>query len=396
MTYHVPERGFMFWPVGNGDSTTILVTKGVVVQVDLNHLTKSDNSLEPEHPIVDRLIELLPVVNGKPYLAVLVITHPDEDHCKGFKALLDSDALIGEIWFTPRLFREDELKLCDEACALRDEVQRRVDIAIKSPDDVASGDRVRLVGHDPDFVSDDHYKRFPYRMRIHPGSRITRLDGVDYADIFAAFIHAPFKEDCDGDRNNTSVAMQVCLTEGDKTCKALLFGDLCLPTIQWIFEKTHEKKNEQYLEWDILLAPHHCSKYVMFWKDSDGNLHLSKEIMEEFEKASRSGCYVVASSKPIPPGNGTGDNPPHVRAKNQYLTIVKSGHFIVTHEHPDEEQPQPVVFELSKTGTTYLQPEVKVHAATVAESVSIASVAARVNPRPSTPQTRLGYGEGHE
>ena len=59
---------------------------------------------------------LLPEDDGKPSLAVFVLTHPDEDHCLGFKDLLKR-VKIGEIWFTPRVFREYSKDLSDDAKA---------------------------------------------------------------------------------------------------------------------------------------------------------------------------------------------------------------------------------------------------------------------------------------
>jgi hypothetical protein len=35
-----PRRGFIFWPVGTGDSTTIVVDQkeGMILQIDLRHM----------------------------------------------------------------------------------------------------------------------------------------------------------------------------------------------------------------------------------------------------------------------------------------------------------------------------------------------------------------------
>ena len=106
MTVELPDRGFVFWPVGCGDSTTIRVNDNVVVQVDIQHHESAEADDEPYHPVVDTLVdEVLPEVDGEKYLAVFALTHPDLDHCKGFGELLDR-CKIGELWFTPRIIRE--------------------------------------------------------------------------------------------------------------------------------------------------------------------------------------------------------------------------------------------------------------------------------------------------
>ena len=42
MPIQPPDQGFIFWPVGTGDSTTIRVAEDVYIQVDVRHMAKSD------------------------------------------------------------------------------------------------------------------------------------------------------------------------------------------------------------------------------------------------------------------------------------------------------------------------------------------------------------------
>jgi hypothetical protein len=55
-------------PVGTGDSTTICVDKETIIQVDLNHMEKSDDEKDPHCQILDELIKVLPIKNKKPFL----------------------------------------------------------------------------------------------------------------------------------------------------------------------------------------------------------------------------------------------------------------------------------------------------------------------------------------
>jgi beta-lactamase superfamily II metal-dependent hydrolase len=115
--FTLPKKGFVFWPVGTGDSTTIVVKENkIIFQLDLHHLEKSEDSDDSAWPIVDELVRLLPKKDGKPYLSVFALTHPDQDHVLGFKELIRR-VTIGEIWHTPRIFRdyEDENDLCEDA-----------------------------------------------------------------------------------------------------------------------------------------------------------------------------------------------------------------------------------------------------------------------------------------
>jgi beta-lactamase superfamily II metal-dependent hydrolase len=93
----IKQKSVIFWPVGTGDSTTLVLKPGeIVMQIDLHHMAKADDKDNPEWPVIDHLIKLLPKKNGRPYLALFVLTHPDQDHIRGFKELL-SKVLIGEI-----------------------------------------------------------------------------------------------------------------------------------------------------------------------------------------------------------------------------------------------------------------------------------------------------------
>ena len=88
MTTEMPSRGAVFWPIGTGDSTTIVIDDDSVMQIDLHDMAKADADDTPEVPVVDELVACLPLRDGKPYLAVFALTHADKDHCLGFADLL--------------------------------------------------------------------------------------------------------------------------------------------------------------------------------------------------------------------------------------------------------------------------------------------------------------------
>src|SRR6187399_3160183 len=149
-----PALGAVFWPVGTGDSSTIVVDDSLVMQIDLNDMAKADEEDTPEVPVVDLLAQALPLQGGVPYLAVFALTHADKDHCLGFADLL-SKVSIGELWATPRLWREfldpGSPELCEDAKAFQAEAERRVAAtkkALAAGGEPASGDRILIVGYD--------------------------------------------------------------------------------------------------------------------------------------------------------------------------------------------------------------------------------------------------------
>lgn len=357
----LPARGAVFWPVGTGDSTTVVIDDTVVLQVDLHDLAKADSDANPEVAVVDRLVEALPVVDGEPYLATFVLTHADKDHCLGFADLL-SQVRIGELWSTPRLWREyndpDAPELCADAVAFREESERRIDatrLAVSIGGKPASGDRIRVVGYDTEHSS-HAYNDLPDEYLAYPGTSLSVLDGHDRSGVFEAFIHAPFKEDAAAARNETSLSMQVTLTdESGVDGKVLLFGDLAHDTIMKIFNYSEYYDREQYLEWDLLLAPHHCSKRVMYKKDADGAEVLQQDVLDAFERNARLGAAIIASSAIFPTVDVDGHNPPHRMAADRYAEIADE--LICTMSWMDELSPSPVVFGVDAFGARVIRGE---------------------------------------
>ena len=348
MAIDPPDQGFIFWPVGTGDSTTIRVAEKVHLQVDLRHMAKSEDDKDTAWPVIDELIEILPKRDGGPFLSGFALTHPDLDHCQGFEEL-NERVFISELWMSPRTFREirEDEDLCDDAQAFHDEAMRRVKATIAAGGDPGRGDRIRIVGYD-DLLQEPDFQGFPEEFLSVPGQTIATLDGEDLSGTFEAFVHAPFKDDSFGDRNECSLAFQITLCNGDGVGRALLMGDLNYPIVRRIFDRSEDEA----LAWNVLLAPHHCSKSVMYWKDEDEET-LKPEMVRDIGNAALDPGYVVSSSESVPARNEPGDNPPHAKAKRQYERIVPN-EFLCTHEHPDKKNPEPIVFEVSENGFAYV------------------------------------------
>ncbi len=383
MSIQLPETGIVFWPVGCGDSTTICIDKNTIVQIDLHHMEKSEDKTDPHLAVIDELIKILPKKDGKPFLTTFILTHPDKDHTQGFRDLL-SKINIGEIWHTPRIYRENNIELCEDAQAFRREAHRRAKRMIENNGNVSDGDRIRLVGFDK-ILTDEKYQGFPLSAFSIPGNSVTRLNGIDFSGKFNAFIQAPFKDDSAGDRNETSLALQVTIKRNSTEGKTLLLGDLSYPTLRKIFNYSIEN-----VAWDVFLAPHHCSKSVMYQKNDKGEDELKQDILDDIKKAAGEIGYIISSSEPIPEKNEPGDNPPYAIAKARYEEIVPN-EFICTQEHPNEQNPEPVIFELSEGGFTYVEPTGKKKSYT--DKIGAAITAARGEHEPPTSRTGFGLHE---
>lgn len=382
----VKDPSFVFWPVGCGDSTSVVISDEEVMQIDLNDTAIAEAEDNEKIPVVDELVAKLPQKDGKPYLSCFVLTHPDEDHCRGFADLLKR-VTIGEVWHTPRVFREYHKDLCDDAIAFRKEAKRRVAATIKAKGDPGAGDRVRVVGYD-DLLKEDNYRGFPTAFFTTPGQSVTTLDGVDVSTRFAAFIHAPFRNDSAGDRNETSLAMQVLIGSSKSAMAGLFFGDLAYPTLREIFDQTKKHNNLPKLDWNVLLVPHHCSKRAMYEKDNNGNDVLKQDILDDLNARQLSPGFIVASSSAIPGYNSSGDNPPHSKAKNRYSEIVNDD-FICTGEYSTLDSMRPVIFTVTDNGIIQVDKDYTLAEGTK-EDLANAVAAARGSSTP--PAGKVGFG----
>jgi hypothetical protein len=341
--FEVPARGAIFWPVGTGDTTTVIVDEDAWLQIDLHDVQAADDDDDPRVPAVDRICELAPERDGNPYIAAFAATHLDKDHICGFEELSER-ALIGELWFSPRVFWDavdEDDTLAEDAKVFIAEVDRRI-AKIAEQGTVGSGDRILIVGYD-DILSEEPYSKLPAECFVKPGEFFGTIDGEDYSEIFRAFVHAPLEGGA-ANRNDTSLALQITLADEQTTGTVMTFGDLTYPDLKTIFEQA----GDDDLLWSVLQAPHHCSKSAVYWKDEgEDEETLKQDILDAIEEAADSrGAWIVASCDVIPASNQPGDNPPHRIAADRYEEIVEAGRFLVT----GDNAPAPLVFELGSEG----------------------------------------------
>ena len=114
---------------------------------------------------------------------------------------------------------------------------------------------------------------------------------------------------------------------------------------------------------------------------------LKQDILDSIEMAAGTVGYIIASCKSIPDSNEKGDNPPHKIAADRYKEVAPSG-FLVTHEHPNHESPEPIVFEMTGNGFTYRPPFGPKKSAP--NKIASAISAARGASEP--PASRVGFG----
>ena len=346
------KHSIKFYPVGNGDCDLITIGgANKKMMFDCNFRKEAEKNNDKMYDVLEDLLtnELTSKKFGLPLLDAFLLTHPDQDHCRSFANMFylgDPDAvpqsakndkkiLIGELWYSPRVFEELTGELNADAKAFKKEAQRRMDL-FKSGSNNADkdGNRIRIIG----WTDNPDLEGLEDRI-ITPGDIISEINGSS-CRYFEIFIHAPFKDDIDGeDRNMTSVAFQLRFKSDNKKkdiARVFLGGDTEWRVIDKIMNKTND---DDYLKWDLMEAPHHCS-YKFFADDRET---APNQASLDFLNKSEDGAFVVSSSKVVKKNS---DNPPCHKAKNRYTDRVGESNFFCTSGEKDDDTETPIVFDI--------------------------------------------------
>ena len=346
------KHSIKFYPVGNGDCNLITIGgASKKMMFDCNFRQKAEEDNDEMYDVLGDLLdnELTTKKCGLPFLDAFLLTHPDQDHCRSFADkfyLGDPDAvpqsakdnnkiLIGELWYSPRVFEELTGDLNADAKAFKKEAKRRMDI-YKSNKNKADkdGNRIRIIG----WTDNPDLEGLEDRI-VTPGNTISKVNGTN-CRYFEMFIHAPFKVDIDGeDRNMTSIASQLRFKSEKNTtniARVFLGGDTEWRIMEIIMNETTD---DDYLKWDLMEAPHHCS-YKFFADDREED---PNQASLDFLEKSEDGAFVVSSSKVVKKNS---DNPPCQKAKNRYTDRVGESNFFCTSGEKDDDTEKPIIFDI--------------------------------------------------
>ena len=127
----------VFYPVGNGDTTQIILARGRRVLFDFCHRPNAEDPKTPEIDLKARLKEELKKAS-RDYFDVAAFTHADLDHIMGsteFFELLhaakyqgDGRIKIRELWVPAAMLIEEATRdeQSEEFCILRQEARHRL------------------------------------------------------------------------------------------------------------------------------------------------------------------------------------------------------------------------------------------------------------------------------
>ncbi len=228
--------------------------------------------------------------------------------------------------------------LCDDAAAFDKEARRRVKYW-RTYHSAGSGNRILIMGEDTKGKTDDLGP-----IVIKSGEKFSRIDGQDYPLFFKAHLLAPAPHDNDAaleeqlSKNESSVVMNMEISPSAYSiskARFLVGGDAAVLIWERMWERF--KESPAVLEYDLLLAPHHCSWRTLSY-DSWSEKHEKAQLNQGARNAlgqARSGATIVASSKAILDDD---IDPPNIRAKREYKDILDGvdGWFGCTGDLKDE------------------------------------------------------------
>jgi len=358
----------IFYPVGNGDMTLIKLSDSrettILIDMHIRQSATDTNDKESFDVITHLKKNLKKDQKGRYRLDAFILTHGDKDHISGVeehfylgdidkysvKDKEDEKIIINEMWSSCRFWKRssDDHKLTKDTKAFNKEMKRRVTLYEDSKTIQNEGNRSQIIGSDHDKT--ENILAIVNELK----DEVNNINNSRIAD-FKMFPLGPLEkqeneEDQDFDaRNRGSVILQFRLTRSSYEHKILITGDAEFKV--WEYNNEYDA---EYLEYDILQLPHHCSMTCLGNKNEKGVYVVSESAKNALSHSvDNSTAIMISSSKEIIDDE---NNPPHYDAKQEYLTIIdEKDNFLCTEEYKQGDEIVPIEISLTGSGTQLLK-----------------------------------------
>jgi hypothetical protein len=353
----------LFYPVGNGDTSQIILNNGRRILLDFHHLASSEAGVGPEIDLKATLKAELKAANRTSF-DVVALTHGDADHIGGsteFFELLHAKKYQGagrikidELWVPAAMILEETTAdgRGDEVIIWRQEARYRLREG-KGIRVFSKAEKLKDWLKQEGLTLESRRSMITDAGQVVPGFELSK-DGVEF------FCHSPFIKHVDGSedvlRNSCALIFNVRFQAGKNTFDFLAVGDSEWEVLEEIVSTTRAHHNEERLKWDLYNVPHHCS-YLALSDVKGATVTAPKAGVKYLLQQGREGAYLVSSSNPIPDTKESRAQvqPPHVQARacyEQYLDEISGSDFLVTMEESNAKSPQAIAFKISETGIT--------------------------------------------
>lgn len=358
-----------FYPVGNGDTTQIVLDNGRRILFDFCHRAQAEDLATPEIDLKATVRAEL-VAAGRDSFDVVAFTHADQDHIQGSTDFFElrhakkyhgeGRIKIDELWVPAAMLLEeaDNEHQTEEFVLLRQEARHRLlegegILVFSHPKMLADWLEPKLLARGETANARDHL--FIDAGTLVPGFSL----GNDQVEFFC---HSPFIEHCDDEdiiRNRAALVFNVRFDVNGLKIDYLEVGDAAWEELEDIVRITQFHGNDDRLKWDLFNIPHHCSYKAL--SDEKGEKETEpKALVKQLLLQGQPGAYIVSCSKPVTDERGAYAEvqPPHIQARNayeRYLREVKGRRFLVTMEEPNANKPLPIEFELTAAGVSLLR-----------------------------------------
>ncbi len=346
--YPVDNGGMAFIKLNDEDKTSILI--------DMHIRIDADNEKNEEYfDVATHLRENLETNEDEiPYIDYFILTHNDDDHIKGLLTHFHLDKLdsyvepddeeekkiiINEIWGTSRFWKNKSVsnKLSDDAKAFNKEMKRRVSLFEKKNEIQENGNKIKIIGVDPDGKTDDLDD-----IVLEINQQLLILKNKLLINVLGPIEQQENEEEDFFEPNRNSIILHIIVKENDYDNEILITGDANV----MVWEHMNEiYSSEGLLDYDIMIAPHHCSR-LSLGRINDDNFEKSIDAVNALNN-NKEGAFIISSSKPI---KNNDSDPPSKDAKDIYTKIVAKDHFLCTEEYPKESDVSPIIIDLSSNG----------------------------------------------
>lgn len=209
--------------------------------------------------------------------------------------------MVEELWVTLRSFVDvDGDGLTDDGQAIYDEACRRRSCEVQAAScgsRAAAGDRLRIVGN-ADLLNGDDWKSFrkscwTAQAKRSPSST-TRWIGRRTCGFHPHALsqrHGGWQQELlvHGDSSRPQAR------RGNRDTPVVARRSRVYAQIEAFVEKTENAGNEDYLTWDLLLAPHHCSRNAV--RRKDGEQWVDAGAADDSRRYAADGAVVVVSAR---------------------------------------------------------------------------------------------------